>query len=582
MEKVTLSKAARKAFGEKLGKPVPDPNSEEFDELLEELREMQPDAYNDLYSALEYKSEPLPVEKEALRAHKRAQRQRLANHIKNRETHDGKQITDKRKTIVVGGALATILMGWIGYTNVSRGFMAQAASVADEPAAQASVADVDDSPFGVRADTPELGEELDIPEAVQVVQTVPPPPPKESPEPTEQPRPEPARTESSLPFGMGRPLETSQDQDEPEDKLPPVPGPPQTGVASAPPTSPYLPAQSGTATGGAAEPTVLPGNLSFVPPEATPEGPLNVLSSEGGQDTGLPGEPGSTLAASSAMQSEPSQALPPPTSLGGVSSEEETPAASTLGWEDAESQEGSVEEKSLSFAQQDRLSESAAVSPAMSKQPLPPVPQVGGGVPPAPATPKPAQGEAVSEPEVTDLSALLTPGTQLQAELVTGVAAADGVAMPVIARTTGDWCGESTCSEITWIGEANYPGTDRVELTFTQAVVANTAQSVAARAFGGDQLPGVRAGVRDVAPTAVQDLLRGAVGGASDYLDAFNSRETVIISEGEIIRQQAEPDLGTFLLGRGTELFSLPSDQTSIVRLAEIAPGTPFTVIYGL
>jgi hypothetical protein len=580
MEKVTLSKAARKAFSERLGRPVPDPNSEEFDELLEELREMQPDAYNDLYSALEYKSEPLPVEREALRAHKRAQRQRLANHLKNRETHDGKQITDKRKTIVVGGALATILMGWIGYTNVSRGFTAQAASVADEPSVQESVAEVDDSPFGVRADTPELGEELDMPEAVQVVRTVPPPPPKESPGPPEQPEQEPDKTESSLPFGMGRPLGASQD--EPEDELPPVPGPPQPGVASAPPASPYLPSTSGAATGSAAEPTVLPGNLSFVPPEAPPEGPLNVLSSGGGQDTGLPSEPGSTLSAASAAQSGPSQALPPPTTLGGVSSEEETPAASTLGWEDAESQEGSVEEKSLSFVQQEGLSESSAASPATFTQPLPPVPRVGGGVPPAPATPEPAQGSAVSEPEVTDLSALLTPGTQLQAELVTGVAAADGVAMPVIARTTGDWCGESTCSKITWIGEASYSGADRVELTFTQAVVGNTAQSVAARAFGGDELPGVRAGVRDVAPTAVQDLLRGAVGGASDYLDAFNSRETVIISEGEIIRQQAEPDLGTYLLGRGTELFSLPSDQTSIVRLAEIAPGTPFTVIYGL
>ena len=582
MEKVILSKAARKAFSERLGRPVPDPNSEEFDELLEELREMQPDAYNDLYSVLEYKSEPLPVEKEALRAFKRAQRQRLADHLKNRETHDGKQITDKRKTIVVGGALATILMGWIGYTNVSRSFAAQAASGTDEPAAQESVANVDDSPFGVQADTAELGEDLDIPVAVQVVQTVPPPPPKDSPEPTEQPEPEPARTESSLPFGMGRPLEASQDQDEPEDELPPVPGPPQPGVASAPPASPYLPSTSGAATGGAAEPTVLPGNLSFAPLEATPEGPLNVLSSEGGQDTGLPSEPGSTLAATSAAQSEPSQALPPPTSLGGVSSEEETPAASTLGWEDAESQEGSVEEKSLSFAQQEGLSESPAASPAMSTQPLPPVPQVGGGVPPAPATPEPAQGSAVSEPEVTDLSVLLAPGTQLQAELVTGVAAADGAAMPVIARTTGDWCGQGGCSEITWIGEASYPGADRVELIFTQAVVGNTAQSVTARAFGGDQLPSVQAGVRDVAPTAVQDLLRGAVSGASDYLDAFNSRETVIISEGEIIRQQAAPDLGTFLLGRGTDLLSLPSDQTSIVRLAEIAPGTPFTVIYGL
>ena len=580
MEKVTLSKAARKVFSERLGRPVPDPNSEEFDELLEELREMQPDAYNDLYSTLEYKGDPLPVEKEALRAFKRAQRQRLADRLKNRETHDGKQITDKRKTLIVGGALATILMGWIGYTNVSRGFAAQAASVADEPVVQESVGDVDDSPFGVQADTMELGEELDIPEAVQVVRTVPPPPPKDSPEPAEQLEPKPDKAESSLPFGMGRPLGASRD--EPEDELPPVPGPPQPGVASAPPASPYLPAPSGSTTSGAAEPTVLPGNLSFVPPEATPEGPLNVLSSEGGQDTGLPSEPGSTLAAVSAAQSEPSQSEPPPTTLGGVSSEEETPAASTLGWEDAEGREGSVEEKSLSFAQHEGLSESAAASPATSTQPLLPVPQVGGGVPPAPATLEPAQVGAVSEPEVTDLSALLTPGTQLQAELVTGVAAADGVATPVIARTTGDWCGNRSCAEITWIGEASYSGTDRVELTFTQAVVGNTAQSVAARAFGGDGLPGVQAGVRDAAPTAVQDLLRSAVGGASDYLDAFNNRETVIIGEDEIIRQQAKPDLGTYLLERGTDLFSLPSDQTSIVRLAELAPGTPFTVIYGL
>ena len=579
MENVTLSKAARKALGEKLGKPVPEPHSEEFDELLEELRELQPDAYNDLVSALEYKGDPLPVEKEALRARKRAQRQRLADHLKNRETHDGKQIMDKRKTIVVGGALATILMGWIGYTNVSRGFAAQADSVANAPAAEAPVAD-DDSPFGVQADTTELGEELDIPEAVQIVQTVPTPPPKDSPEPVAQPEPEPTRTETPLPFGMGRPLGASQD--EPEDELPPVPDPPQPGVASAPPASPYLPSTSGAATGGAAEPAVLPGNLSFAPLEAMPEGPLNVFSIEGGSDTRFPSEPGSTLAATSAARSEPSQAAPLPTSLGGVSSEEEAPVASTLGWEDAESLDGSVAEKSLSFAQQEGPSERAVVSPKASMQPLPPVPQVGGGVPSAPATPEPIQGGAVSQPDVTDLSALLTPGTQLQAELVTGVAAADGAAVPVIATTTGDWCGSGSCLKITWIGKASFPGADRIDLTFTQAVVGNAVQSVTARAFGGDRLPGVRAGVRDAAPTAVQDLLRSAVGGASDYLEALSSRETVIIAEDEIIRQPAEPDLGTYLLGRGTDLFSLPSDQTSIVRLAELAPGTPFTVIYGL
>ncbi len=576
MEKVTLSKAARKAFSDQLGRPVPDPNSEEFDELLEDLREMQPDAYKNLMGALEHNGERLPVEKEAIKAHKRHQRQLVADHLKNRQTHDGKRVPDKRKSLLVGLAAMGSLMGWMGYTNLTRANAARTATNIEENVVAKPVVSTttEDSPFGLNADLPDLEVELDKPEAVRIVQTAPPPPPKDPPKPSQE--------ESSLPFGMGRPLAASQN--EPEDELPPVPGPPQPSVASAPPASPYLPPQPGTATGGAAEPTVLPGNLSFVPPEATSEGPLNVLSSGGEMDTGLP-EPGTTLAASSVEQSEPLQNALPPTSLGGVSSEEESPAASTLGWEDPESQDNTVEEKSLSFSQegpQEGLSEGTATSPVTSTQPLPPVPQVGGAIPPPSATQEPTQGETVTEPEVTDLSTLLTPGTQLQAELVTGVAAADGAAMPVIAKTTGNWCGEDTCSEITWIGEASYPGADRVELTFTQAVVGNTAQSVAARAFGGDQLPGVLAGVRDAAPTAAQDLMRGAVGGASDYLDAFNSRETVIISGGEIIRQMAEPDLGTYLLGRGTELFSLPSDQTSIVRLAEIAPGTPFTVIYGL
>jgi hypothetical protein len=353
-------------------------------------------------------------------------------------------------------------------------------------------------------------------------------------------------------------------------------------VTRAPPASPYLPAPSGTTTGGATEPTALPGNLSFVPPEATPEGPLNVLSAAEGPDAGLLSEPGSTLAASSAAP--PFQETPAPTSLGGVGSEAEAPAASTLGWEGPD-QDNIVEEKNLSFGQEGQqggLPQSAAASPATSTQLLPPVPQVGGAVPPPPAIQESTPEETVSESEVTNLSTLLTPGTQLRAELVTGVAAADGAAAPVIARTTGNWCGQGSCSEITWVGEASYFGTDRVELAFNQAVVGDTAQSVTATAFGADGLPGVQTRVRDVAPTAVQDVLRGAVGGASEYLEALRSRETVIIREGEIVRRPSEPDLGTYLLGRGTELFSPPSDQTSIVRLAEITPGTPFTVIYGL
>ncbi len=581
MDKVVLSKTARKAFGERLGRNVPDPNSEEFDELLEELREMRPDDYTDLIGALEYSGDKLPVEKEALRAHNRAKRQRLANNLKNRKTHDGKTVPDKRKSILVGGVLAAMMMGWIGYTNVSRMFIVQAATAENvDEIVPVTPAKRETNQFGVRNDVPTFEVDIDVPQPVRVAQTAPPPP-KETPKPVESPQadapPTPQQDEpeqkEALLYGLSRPLVPSTT--EPEGGLPPAPSLPQPGVASAPP-SPYLPQGSGGASTATAEATVLPANLSFNPPETASEGPTNVLSNAGESDA-LPSTPGTTLAAGGVNPSTQSQATPPPPSLGGTESEDPTPAAGRLGWDDPDGAERAVEEKILSFAQTD----SQAGLWDTSAQPLPPVPQVGGEPTPPPPTPSP-NSEPQTEPEITDLSTLLTPGTQLVAELVTGVAAADGAATPVIAKTTGNWCGTPNCAEITWIGEASYPGTNRVELTFSQAVVGNTAQGVSAKAFGDDQLPGVPAGVRDVAPTAVQDLMRGAVGGASDYLDAFNNRETVILKEGEIVKRQAEPDFGTYLLGRGAELFSLPSDQTSIVRLAEVAPGTPFTVIYGL
>lgn len=576
MEKVVLSRAARIALGERLGQPIPNPDSEAFDALLEELREMQPDLYTDLVGALEYKGEALPVEKEALRAQKRAHRRKLADHLKNRRTHDGKRVPDKRKSLLLGGALATVMMGWIGYTNISNGFTARAAATAEDTAERPTtqpIASRLESPFGVESGSPDLDMELDLPETVQVVQTTPPPPPEQE-EPTAEPEPQPVRTTSPLPFRTGRTVEPPQD--EPEDDLPPVPGPPQPGVASAPPISPYLASGPGvtptpTVTG---EPVPLPANLSFAPLTDTAEEPSTVLSPEGRDDTGLLSAPGTTLAVT--PQGSASEQVLPPASLSPETAQEEAPAATRLNWEGSE-EEATTPVKSLSFAP----SQQTILSTTSAQSTLPPVPQVGGDTP-APPAPQATTRPPVAEPGVTDLSALLSPGTPLEAELVTGVAAADGAAVPVIARTTGNWCGGNDCPEITWIGEASYSGANRVEISFSQAVVGNTVQSTTATAFDRDRLPGVQASVRDAAPTAVQDVIRGAVGGASSYLDALNSRETVLLREGEIITQQAEPDLGNYLLQRGTELFSLPTEQTSISRLAEIAPGTPFTVIYGL
>ena len=578
MDKVILSKAARQALSERLGKPFPRPDSEEFNALLEELREMQPDLYTDVMGALEHKGEVLPVEKEALRAQKRAQRQHLADRLKNRRTHDDKRVPDKRKALVLGGVMVASLMGWVGYTNFSHSFTAQAATVAETDLSPEATTQAENA-FGVRADGPDLGDTADVPKIVQVAAPpVLPPPPKPAPKLTEKPEPvdasptparaEPATgvSENPLPF-LERIANTPKPDEKAETDLPPVPGPPQPSVTSAPPT-PYVPGQS-TPTPSTAETEALPpGNLSFVPLEATEEGPATVLSTASPESVAE--APAPTLAAS-ATQAEPVQ--PPPTSLSPENKDEDTPPATALNWETSQT-ETPATDTNLSFDQ----NRGDSSTPGST---LPPVPEVGGGEPQPPA-PRENAPPPAKEPELVNLGEVLTPGTPLQAELVTGVAAADGAGMPVIARTTGNWCGNGDCQEITWIGEASYSGLDRIQIRFSQAVVGTTVQSTTATAFDSDQLPGVKASVRDAAPTAVQDLMRGAVGGAADYLDALNTRETVFLREGEIVSEQAEPDLGNYLLQRGTELFSLPSDQTSIVRLAEVAPGTTFTVTYGL
>ena len=299
MEKVILSKAARKSFGERLNRDVPDPNTDEFDELLEELREMQPDAYTDLIGALEYSGDKLPVEKEALRANNRAQRQKIAHHLKNRETHDGKSVPDKRKSLLVGGVMAALLMGWIGYTNISRAFTAQAASTKEPMVEEVATVSTPENKrlFGVRRAAPDFDVELDTPQVVRVVQTAPPPPPKDPPQPVATPtsevdepaRPEPAGVQTSLPFGLGRPLKPTQT--EPGGDLPPAPSPPQPDVANAPPASPYLPPASGGTDPTTGEPTVLPTSLSFDPLEATAAGPTDVLVQEQ-STTELPSTPG--------------------------------------------------------------------------------------------------------------------------------------------------------------------------------------------------------------------------------------------------------------------------------------------------
>lgn len=178
----------------------------------------------------------------------------------------------------------------------------------------------------------------------------------------------------------------------------------------------------------------------------------------------------------------------------------------------------------------------------------------------------------------------LQPGVQLPAQLVTGVAVSEGVSSSVVAETAaeGTWCEKEPCPAITWLGTAQLERPGRISVAFEQAVINGEARAVSASAFGDDALPGLTAAMSDTSPTVAQDLLRAAAGGVSDYLQALSEQQKVTVQDGNVVVEDLEiPSIDRFLFGRAADLFDIPSDQTAIVRVAQIEPGTPVTIFVG-
>lgn len=136
---------------------------------------------------------------------------------------------------------------------------------------------------------------------------------------------------------------------------------------------------------------------------------------------------------------------------------------------------------------------------------------------------------------------------------------------------------------MTWIGRATIERPNRITVAFDVAVTDDDTLDITGMAVSTDNLPGVAANIQDQAHAAVQDMLRAAVGGVSDYVDARLDRQRLSVQDGVVIIEDVEvPPLGDIIGGRVAQLFDLPSGQTAVIRVARLAPGTPFQVLYGI
>ena len=555
MNNVKLSPADRKVFAERIGRLIPDPNSDEFDDLLEDLRSMKPDVYAELIEKLEYVGEVLPVEREAKLASRRSALQHVIDRVLNRQTHDGKTVSDRRKLIIGGLVGVGALFLWMTFSSFQSPYSPSEAKAQTPPEPEQSVQSKNapsEHDFGVRAPRAQLAATLTVPSMPEIAAAP-------SADPLPRIAPEAETTVSATDSSDTQVSATDLPPRDPSD-LPPRPTP-VTSSASTVPTNPSaLPTTTAQTASGSVPTTsdLLPTSLIFEQARQAEELPTT-LSSPSTADTAAQtgGLEGVALSIVEEAPNQPERA----SSLSWEGESATAPdAATTLRWDEPDT----------------RTQPATTLAVPQTSESLPAVPQVGT---PSSDAQAPA---ARTQPQLVNLANALTTGSELEAELITAVAAMGEQGTPVLAKTTGEWCQKQQCPEITWIGEANYDGADRINIVFSEAVVAGYPQAVTAMAFDADRLPGIIANVGDGAPTAIQDLLRGAVGGAADYLNAVNTRTTTTVQDGVIVQEEAEPDLGNVLLGRSASLFALPTDQTSVIRYASLNEGKTITLIYGI
>lgn len=219
--------------------------------------------------------------------------------------------------------------------------------------------------------------------------------------------------------------------------------------------------------------------------------------------------------------------------------------------------------------------------PSSSQAALPPaIP-----VPAAPVSAAPARPQVSSALGLPGLEVLIpnaTIGQRFSAKMLTTVIAVQQGLSPMIAQTTGNYCGTDNCPTILWVGQAFLGPDKRVHAKITSALVGDREVVIKGQALGVDLGPGLVADIRDEAPTLVMDLLRGGISAFGDYLGAAVTQKTTTVIQGGAVQATNLPSLGDFFLGKLGSLFSLGNSGPTFIRVARVEQDTAFTVLYGI
>ncbi|WP_206202071.1 hypothetical protein [Thermus caldilimi] len=161
----------------------------------------------------------------------------------------------------------------------------------------------------------------------------------------------------------------------------------------------------------------------------------------------------------------------------------------------------------------------------------------------------------------------------MKGRLLTGVYLVPGKFVPVAVELE---------DRAVLVGQARFDPTGRIWIDLTTAVKEGSVTPVRAVALEASEITqGLPAKVGEEAPTLLADLVRGALGGISDFVKAsLEATQVITLPGGGQAVQRSTPPLELFLLARAANLVALPQDQTAIIRTVKVERDTPLYVLF--
>lgn len=165
------------------------------------------------------------------------------------------------------------------------------------------------------------------------------------------------------------------------------------------------------------------------------------------------------------------------------------------------------------------------------------------------------------------------PGEIRRGQMLTGAYLIPGKSVPVAVELE---------DKTVLVGTARFDPTGRVWIDFSTAVKRGQVYTVSAVALEATEwTQGLPAKVGDEAPTLVADLVRGALGGISDFVKAsLEATNVVTLPGGGQAVEKKVPGLEMFLLARTADLVALPKESTAVLRTVKVERDTPVLVFF--